>query len=294
MTKIVVHRFGDLEKGFVERIVEILEDCYNSLGVHTVEIVDVYIFESSSSMSAFINDEKAKLGIKTSAFEEDFLAVHDAWHGTPRIMIGRNKMSQVPELVGFGALHHEVAHTVLHGSLEYYVFPTPIFLLNLQRKSVISMQTLRDLVYLGSIAVKDYEVTHLLYENGYVDDQVAYNEYCLQPSSEEGEAWKLAEKNNVASLLFLVSILKTAFCAAPLLKDRRCGAGISEAITKSMNFLPSKSSARLFRILEAASEFGMNTHENVARFMKEIENLVQYVRLYDAEFPTKNGSKKGI
>lgn len=129
MTKIVVHRFGDLEKGFAERIVEILKDCYNSLGVHTVEIVDVYIFESSSSMSAFINDEKAKLGIKTSAFEEDFLAVHDAWHGTPRIMIGRNKMSQVPELVGFGALHHEVAHTVLHGSLEYYVFPAPIFLL---------------------------------------------------------------------------------------------------------------------------------------------------------------------
>jgi hypothetical protein len=38
----------------------------------------------------------------------------------------------------------------------------------------------------------------------------------------------------------------------------------------------------------------MNTHENVARFMKEIENLVQYVRLYDAEFPTKNGSKNGI
>jgi len=294
MTKIVVHRFGDFEEGFAERIVEILNDCYNSLGVHTVEIVDVYIFESSSSMSAFINDEKAKLGIKTSAFEEDFLAVHDAWHGTPRIMISRDKMSQVPELVGLGALHHEVAHTVLHGSLEYYVFPTPIFLLDLERNGVISMQTLRDLVYLGSIAVKDCEVTHLLYENGYVDDQVAYNEYCLQPSSEEGEAWKLAEKNNVARLLFLVSILKTPSCAAPLLKDRRCGAGISEAITKSMNFLPSKLSARLFRTLEAASEFGMNTHENVARFMREIENLVQYVRLYDAEFPIKNGSKKGI
>jgi hypothetical protein len=270
MVRIVVHKFGNVEERFVERALEMLNDCYNHLGAHAVEIVDVYIFEKSSSMNAFMNDEKKKLGIETSALEEDFLAVHDAWHGTPRIMIACDKLLQVPKLVGIGGLHHEVAHTVLHGSLEYYSFPMPISLLELKRNGVVSSQMTRDLVYLVSIAAKDYEVTRLLHENGYVDDQVAYNEYYLKPSEEELEAWKLAEKNKVARLFFLVSILKTACCAAPLLRDKRHHEEILETMTKSMGFLPAQLSAHLLKILEAASEFGKNTHENVDRLMKEI------------------------
>jgi len=270
MIRIVVHRFGDVKEGFAEKVLEILNDCYNRLGAHAVEIVDIYIFARSSSMNAFMNDEKRKLGIRTSAFEETFLAVHDAWRGTPRIMVAYDKMFHVPKLVGIGGLHHEVAHTVLHGSLEYYSFPMPIFLLELERNGVISRQIMRDLVYLASLAVKDYEVTRLLYENGYVDDQVAYNEYYLKPSEEDLEAWKLAEKNKTARLLFLVSALKTACCATPLLKDERHSEEIFETITRSMDFLPTELSARLLKILEAASKFGKNTHENVDRFMKEI------------------------
>jgi len=249
---------------------EILNDCYNRLGAHAVEIVEVYIFEKSSSLNAFMNDEKRKLGIETSAFEESFLAVHDAWRGTPRIMVAYDKMLHVPKLVRIGVLRHEVAHTVLHGSLEYYSFSMPLFLLELERNSVVPRQVIRDLVYLASVAVKDYEVTRLLYEKGYVKDQVAYNDYCLKASEEELEAWKLAEKNKTASLIFLVAALKTACCAAPLIKDERCGEEILKAIKGSMNFLPTELSPRLLKILEATSKFGRNTHENVDQFMKEI------------------------
>ena len=273
MIRIVVHRFGDVKERFVEEVLEILNDCYNRLGAHAVKIVDIYIFEKSSSMSAFMNDEKRKLGIKTSAFEESFLAVHDAWHGTPRIMVAYDKMFRVPELVGIGGLRHEVAHTVLHGSLEYYSFPMPMFLLELERNAVISRQIIRDLVYLASIAVKDYEVTRLLCERGYVEDQVAYSEYYLQPSEEELEAWKLAEKNRTARLIFLVSVLKTACCAAPLLNDEIYGEEILKNITRSMYFLPAELFVRLLKILEEASKFGRNTHENVDRFIKEIIDL---------------------
>jgi hypothetical protein len=284
MIRIVVRRFGDVEERFVKKVLEILNDCYNRLGAHDVEIVDVYIFEKSSSMNAFMNEEKRKFGIKTSAFEESFLAVHDAWHGTPRIMVAYDKMFHVPELVGIGGLRHEVAHTVLHGSLEYYSFPTPTFLLELERKGAISRQITRDLVYLASIAVKDYEVTRLLYEKGYVEDQLAYNEYYLKPSEEDLEAWKLAEKNKTARLLFLVSALKTFCCGAPLLKDETNGEEISKAMTKSMSFLPTELSARLLKILEAASRFGRKTHENVDWFLKEIINeLVIKVECFDTK-----------
>jgi hypothetical protein len=94
----------------------------------------------------------------------------------------------------------------------------------------------------------------------------------LKPSEEELEAWKLSEKNKTATLLFLVSALKTACSATPLLKDERYGEEILRTITGSMNFLPTELSARLLKTLEATSKFGKNTHENADRFMKEIIN----------------------
>jgi hypothetical protein len=270
LVRIVVRRFGGVEEGFVQRVLGILNDFFDRVGANGVEIVDVYLFERSSSMNAFVNDEKRKLGIGTSAFEESFLAVHDAWRGTPRIMVAYDNVLHVPELVGTGALRHEAAHSVLHGSLEYYSFPMPAFLLELERRGVVSRQITADLVYLASVAVKDCEVTRLLYGKGYVEDQLAYNEYYLKLSEEELTAWKLAEKNKTAELLFLVSALKTVCCAAPLLKDERYGGQILEAITRSMDFLPKDLCAQLLRIVEATSKFGTNTHENVDLFMKKI------------------------
>ena len=52
MIKIVVRRFGDIKERFVEKVLEILNDCYNRLGAQAVEIVDILIFEKSSSMNA--------------------------------------------------------------------------------------------------------------------------------------------------------------------------------------------------------------------------------------------------
>ena len=74
-----------------------------------------------------------------------------------------------------------------------------------------------DILYLVSIAVKDYEVTRLLHEKGYVGNQVAYSKYLLEPSKEELQAWNLAQADRRARLLVLVSPLKTACCAAPLI-----------------------------------------------------------------------------
>ncbi|MFB0504281.1 MAG: hypothetical protein ACETWE_10645, partial [Candidatus Bathyarchaeia archaeon] len=63
-----------------------MNDCYYRNNSSAVKIVDLYLFDRSSRMNAFLSEEKRKLGIKTSAFEASFFAVHDAWRGTPRIM----------------------------------------------------------------------------------------------------------------------------------------------------------------------------------------------------------------
>jgi len=270
MVRIIVHKFGDVKESFVEEVLEIVKDCYDHIGVYAVEIVDIHIFDRSSTMNAFMIEEKRKLGIETSGFEMSFFAAHDAWHGTPRIMVAYDKALDLPELVRIGGLRHEVAHTILHGSLEYYSFPMPTFLLELEREDNIPRQIARDLLYLVSIAVKDFEVTRLLYKNGYVEDQVAYNKYFLEPSEAEQEAWKLSAKNKTASLIVLASFLKTACCAKPLQKDEIHGEEIAEAIARSMNFLPTELSTRLLKILETSTKFGENTHENVDFFMKGV------------------------
>ena len=268
--RIVSQRFGDLKESFVVEVLGIMDDCYNRINADAVKIVDLYLFDKSSAMNAFLVEEKRKLGIATSAFEASFFAVHDAWRGTPRIMVAYDRMLTLPELVRVGSLQHEVAHTILHGSLEYYSFAVPTSLFKLENEGLVSRQIIWDLLYLVSIAVKDYEVTRLLYENSFLEDQVAYSKYLLEPSEEDHEAWKLSSKNKTARLLTLVSLLKTTCCAAPLLKYAIYGKEIAKAIARSMSYLPKEVSTRLSKTLEAASKFGQNTHENVDLFMKKI------------------------
>lgn len=282
MARIVIHRFGDVKEGFVEEVLEIVNDCYDRLGAHDVEIVDLCIFDRSSLMNAFVSEEKRRLGIGTSAFEGSFFALHDAWRGTPRIMVACDKMSTLPRLVGVGGLRHEVAHTVLHGSLEYYSFPMPASLLKLGDEGIMTRQVMGDLLYLAAIAVKDFEVTRLLREKGCLEDQVAYVKHFLEPSEDEREAWKLSENNRTARLLVLVSLLKTPTCAASLLKDERYREEIAENIAGSVSFLPTGLSARVLNILKVASKFGEDTHENVDLLMKKIiDELVVEERYLD-------------
>ena len=272
MVKIVVRRFGDVKEGLAEKVLEILHECYNRIDADAVAIVDLYIFDKSSAMNAFVSEEKRKLGIKTSAFEASYYALHDAWHGTPRIMVAYDMMSALPELVRTGSLRHEAAHTMLHGSLEFYSFPLSPSLLRLEEGGVVSRSVARDVLHLVSVAVKDFEVTRLLYENHFVEDQVAFNKHILEPSEEDREAWELAGKNQPARLLVLVAILKTICCAAPLLKDHDHGGEISESIKKSLGHLPERTSESLLRILDVAEKLGKNTHENVDLLLRAVIN----------------------
>lgn len=270
MIRIVLQKYGDIEDRFIQEVLGIINDCYHRLDTHAVEIVDLYLFDRSSKMNAFISEEKRNMGIQTSSFEESFFTVHDAWYGMPRIMVAYDRILDLPRLVKAGCLCHEVAHTILHGFLEYYSFPMPISLSKLEREGIISRQMARDLLYLTSVAVKDYEVTRLLYQNGYVEEQFAYNKYFLEPSGEDHEAWELAKNNKNARLIVLVSLLKTTCCAAPLLKDERFGADVEKLIIQSMNYLPAELLAHILKLLKATERFGKDTHENVDLFMNTI------------------------
>lgn len=267
MAKIVIHKFGSLKERFTEYILRTVKECYNRIEDYVVDIVDLFLFEKSSAMNAYMNREKRNLGIRTSSFEESYFAVHDAWYGTPRIMVACDKMLTLPKLVRTGVLHHEVAHTILHGSLEFYSFSLPKLLLE---KKDFPRQVLADILYLVTVAVKDYEATRLLYNNGLVEELVAYCKYILEPSEEDYEAWNLAKDNKFARVLVLVSLLKTLCCTAPLMKNEKCSQEINESFVRAISYLPSEFSVHISNLIEATSEFGKKTHENVDLFIKRI------------------------
>jgi hypothetical protein len=270
IVRIVVKRFGKVDDGLSGTILDLIKDCHNHLQPHTVQIVDLYLFQRSHTLNAFLNDEKRRLGIAISPFNASFLATHDAWCGTPRIMVALDKFSGLPSLVQSGAIRHETAHTLLHGSLDYYIFSIPKSLIKLERLKIISRQIVLDILYLVSIAVKDYEATRLLYRRGYVEDQAAYTKHNLEISNEDIEAWNLSKANRVTRLLVLVSLLKTACCAAPLMEDKRYGKAVVEAIARSTSYLPEALSARLLRLFKSATDFGGDTHRNVEMFTNRI------------------------
>ena len=275
--KIVVSKFGDVENREIDYILEIVEECYGRLRPHEVELVDLCVFEDSSSVSAFMAKESKEVGVASASFSDLFFAMHDAFRGTSRIILCLERMKKLPLLVQDGGIRHEVGHSVLHGSLLYYVFPLPPALSDLVNLSIISREYATNLLYLISIAVKDYEVSRLLNRRGYVEDQIAYAKHLLEATETDNRAWQLAMGKPLAEILCLVSCLKSAVCATPFLFDKTFSDEMKALLRESLSYLPTSFSIfPLNMILENFSSLGMDTFRNINHVaFLVVENVVK-------------------
>ena len=128
---IFVSKFGRIDDDEVQRVVEFIEECYGSLAPHEVELVDLYVYERSSSVDAFLARESREMGVASTQLNDSFFAMHDAWRGTSRIILCIERLRMLPKLVQEGGIRHEVGHSVLHGELMYYLLSVPPILLDL-------------------------------------------------------------------------------------------------------------------------------------------------------------------
>ncbi|MEM2320825.1 MAG: hypothetical protein QXS79_02940 [Candidatus Bathyarchaeia archaeon] len=251
MVRVVVSRYGKVPDEELLSILNIMEECYSRLMPHEVSLVDLYIFESYSLAESFILRERVSLGVLTTLFlEESFFAMHDAWRGVPRITLFLDKLEVLPELVRVGGIRHEVGHTVLHGSLEYYLLALPASLLQAIDEFNIPLEYARSMLYLVSIAVKDYEVTRLLYTHGYIDDQAEYVKFLLKDNENEILSWRISMGNSLLEALHALSLLKVVGCAAPLIADKSFGGEIRAELTRYLSHLPEGLSRAIMNIAE--------------------------------------------
>ena len=151
--------------------------------------LSIRLFHLIDELQAFFRQEKETLGI-VSEGEAEFIATHEAWRGYPRIHICAERTKNLSEIVVQGAVQHELAHAMLHGTAEFYTFRFSRHLIAAGETLGLEMLLLQQCVYLLSIALKDAEVVRKLVETGFESGQIALLEHMLSDTHAERSIWE--------------------------------------------------------------------------------------------------------
>lgn len=268
MMKIILQKVGDISEENEREIVTIIEECYERLRPHRIELLDLLLFQDSSKMRRFYLREGEAVGVVSEDFSEHFIAIHDAWRGTSRIAVCLDSTRKVSRLIQRGALQHEVGHSVLHGSMEYYLFPISTPLIEASQQFDLSKKYLVNLLYLVSIVVKDYEVTNLLVERGYVDDQTAYSNHMLKTTKEDLDTWNIAKGNPIGIVLSLAARFKDVACFIAL-PSKLDDSQIVGMLRKELSYLPDPILENMLKILKKFQQAMVgDTFQNVNAAIK--------------------------
>jgi hypothetical protein len=259
-----VERHGRILDEEVREILGFLEECYGRLRPVGLDLVEIVLFENDRLWRGHMAAERRRAGVTSSDFDDAYIATHDAWTGIPRISISLDHRKALARPVWEGALCHEAGHSILHGSLEYYVFPMPKALLDVAHEFHTLTSHLADILYLLSVAVKDMEVTRLLVSNGYVEDQAAYARFVMEPTEQDQYAWGLSAIAAEARVLCLVGRLKDLAAATVLASGSHSPLVGLEEIEESNRYLPPDArTALLDTMTKILNDLGKDTFANI-------------------------------
>lgn len=258
MTKLSITRSGQVSQSITNNIVSILHECYQIIGRPMADSVDLHIVERGAG--------------------ETFFATHDALSGKPTITVFVDKFLQIPQLVGIAGIRRQAAHSVSHGSLEYYLIKVPTSLISAVKQYELSQGCLSSLLYSVGMAAKEYEVTRLLYGKNFIEDQVAYAKYVLEPSVEEVLAWEIARRNKLEKVLYLASIIRDVSCAVPLIQDEQFGDDVRDCIGEKLAHTVPGCQSRIQKIIyEGLLLLDADTFGNINRISRlVVDEIVDY------------------
>jgi hypothetical protein len=240
-----VEKHGHILDEEARDILSFLEECYDRIRPMGLDLVEVALFENDRLWRSHVAAERRSARVTSSDFDDAFIATHEAWTGIPRISVSLDRQKALARPVWEGAIRHEAGHSILHGTLEYYVFPMPKALSDVAHEFQGLTSHLTDVLYLLSVAVKDMEVTKLLVSHGYIEDQTAYARFVMNPTEQDRQAWALSSIAAQARVLCLVGRLKD-IAAATVLASWPLSPTISlEEIEDSISYLPREARAAM-------------------------------------------------
>jgi len=235
---------GNVDRELVKRLLDVIVECYERLGPPLTHPVELNVYERSEGPG--------------------FFASHDALHGKPRIKIYLDRVSALPWKVVIGGVRRQAAHSILHGSIEYYRVSFPVELRRAMENYGLPERFAVQILYGASMAVKEYNVTRLLVDGGFVDDQLAYSKYMLEPTAEELRAWQIAKSNPLARIIYLVMTIRDIFCAVPLLEDSKLRGEIERCFEKRIKHLSANYESTVRGIVnEVVQRFTEDVFQNI-------------------------------
>jgi hypothetical protein len=264
MTKIVTRSFGvDVNKE------EELKDTVKDL-ILRVEykppIVYFYIFKSLSSMRSYAVSEELKYGVSTWGLSEDFYAFHDAWTGAPRILYAAEALEILGEKAGLGCLRHEVGHAVLHGEIEYYIITQPL-----------NSKILPETFYIITVAIKDLEVSNLLFKKGFIEDQLAFfKSIVYKEISSQRAIWPIVRENHKLAQIHLASLLKDLAFIFPFKACYEFQEEIEKVVSENLSHLPREVKASLVDLVSEIATLKLATLEKIREATRLFERKILF------------------
>ncbi len=266
--------FGNVERSLLDWVTSTLCEFYRRVRLPCDE-VDLLLFEDRLVMEAYLKREgerfAAEYGFEYVPIALGFSSLHHAWSGRPTIVVCSKTMRERDRFVVLGELRHEAGHSVLHGSPKFYLIRPPGILEKLIIKKNLDRRVAHVAFYLLSTGIKDFEVTRLLVENGYVGCQRALHAWSLRISDEERQASRLAEDNYNVAFFLMASTMKPVMGSVPLL-GTGANSELLPLVEENLSLLPRGSQVLARRIIkEWIPKLRGGTLENIRML---VENIV--------------------
>ena len=270
---------GRIPGGAKSEIANTLRDCYNRFGQKSPYKVAVLISETEGIRHDFLREEKAKLGI-TNIVDEDDVCSYNAWRGYPTITVSIERLGEFSKAARQGALRHEAAHTVLHGSLEYNIFRIPEDYRQIGAVKGIDLIVLEQVIHNLSSAIKDCEASKFLIAHDFIDCQAAFALEWIQPPETSPDS-KLTKMDRQARFIHQTSLLKPILLADPLLtipKSKKISlelqVQLGRRIEELIEYLPEYDQNKLLQTASTiASNLTNDTHNNVDSALQHVMAL---------------------
>lgn len=252
MTELLIKKFGKVRQKLMDEVVNIISESYEHLGHPTTDSVNLWIYEKSEA-------------------ENPFFATHSIWQGKPKLTLYIDKLLDQPEIVNIAGIRRQVAHSILHGSLEFYRIRFPEELKKAMRQYQLSLNYTNELLYAISMAAKEYEVTNFLYRKDLVNEQTAYVKHILKPDYEDILSWKIALGDPLLRTLYLVLVIRDVSCALPLLSEQKFKNEIRDSIQGRIAHLPPDYQTIIQKIFyEKINSLSSDTMKNITLITKVI------------------------
>jgi len=272
---------GNIPWNFKRDVENIFRDCYRRFGSGIPYKVEIHVVDKEANMRALLKEDRLRLGMSGGG-DDEFVCSHDAWRGYPRVICSLDRLTKLNKLARLGAIRREAAHSVLHGSMEFYIFRIPDECRHTATIKALEPQVLDQALYYVSVAVKDFEATRLLVQHNFIDCQFNYALEWMKPSEQDKSTWKTAQTNRQSKFIYLTTLLRPMLFAHPLLALPRAKnislenqVQLARRVEQMLEHLGTTEQNRLLQVTSViAEEATEDTHKNVDIAMCQAMNLV--------------------